>query len=42
MKESKNRETTQFRHSIHMQQLVFRVSKAMGLDSNLTLGKLHI
>lgn len=41
MIDSEDKEITKFKRSIHMQQLIFRVSKAMGLDYNLTLGKLH-
>lgn len=38
MKEIKIKEVIRFNHSTHMQQLILRVSKVLGLEDNLTLG----
>lgn len=35
-KESENNEVNKFINSVHMQQVILRVSKTLGLDRNLT------
>lgn len=38
MKESKNNEVRKFVNSVHMQQVILRVTKTLGFDRNLTYG----